>query len=199
LTLGTFPDAVEITLVVVDSHEAAIAGMRQSLSCISVPLDVAFAQTLPLGQYSLQGLGGGGYILFVRGNVFVKMTGLASCEELGVIAAEVNKFLKEREGGFESLPKPRVPETPGRVVRAGEIFELAVNVADAGSMAACTDAGIVHWIRTSGPILCLPEASFNLYYKHVRSLVVSFLFLLVSWLYHSFSMTSENSSEMAGL
>jgi hypothetical protein len=66
LTLGTLPVAVEVTLLIVDSHEAAIAGMRQSLSCISVPLDVAFAQTLLLGQYSLQGIGGGSYILFVR-------------------------------------------------------------------------------------------------------------------------------------
>jgi hypothetical protein len=147
MTLGTLPDAVEVTLLIVDSHETAIAGMRQSLSCISVPLDVGFAQTLPLGQYSLQGIGGGGYILFVRGNVFVKMTGLASCEELGVIAAEVDKFLKDREGGFKSLPKPHIPEAPGRVVKAGEIFELTIKVADVGSMAAFTDAGIVQLIE----------------------------------------------------
>jgi hypothetical protein len=144
LSLGTFPDDVEVTLVIVDSHEATVTGMRQLLSCISAPLDVVFAQTIPLGQYSLQGIGGNGYILFVRGNVFVKMTGLASCDELGVIAAEVDKFLKEREGGFEHLPKPRVPEIPDRVAKVGETFEVAVEVADVGSMTAFTDAGIVH-------------------------------------------------------
>jgi hypothetical protein len=147
LTLGTFPDAVEVTLVIVDSHEAAIAGMKETLSRISAPLDVVFAQTMPLGQYSLQGIGGGGYILFVRGNVYVKMTGLASCDELGVIAAEVDKFLKDREGGFKSLPKPRVPETPDRVVKAGETFEVAVKVADVGSMTALTYAGVVQLLE----------------------------------------------------
>jgi hypothetical protein len=123
--------------------------MRQALSCISAPLDVVFAQTAPLGQYSLQGIGGGGYILFVRGNIFVKMIGLASCEELGTIATEVDKFLKGREGSRRSLPKPRIelPETPGLVVKVGETFEVAVKVADAASMTAFTDAGIVQLLE----------------------------------------------------
>jgi hypothetical protein len=149
LTLGTFPDAVEVTLVIVDSHEAAVNRMRQTLSCISAPLDAVFARMIPLGQYSLQGIGGGGYILFVRGNVFVKMAGLASCEELSVIAAEVDRFLKEREGDPKSLPKPRIefPESPDYVVKAGETFEVAVKVADVGSMTAFTDAGIVQLLE----------------------------------------------------
>jgi hypothetical protein len=152
LTLGTFPDAMEVTLAIFDSHKAAITGMRQTLLCISAPLDVAFAQTIPLGQYSLQGVGGGGYILFVRGNVFVKMAGLTSCEELGMIAGEVDKFLKEKEGGFTSLPKPRIecPEISGRVVKVGEIFEVAVEVADAGWMTAFTDAEIAQLLEMDG-------------------------------------------------
>jgi hypothetical protein len=149
LTLGTFPDGVEVALTVVDSHEAAVAGMGRTLSSISAPLDVVFAQIFPLGQYSLQGIGGGGYILFVRGNVFVKLIGLTSCEELGVIAAEVDKFLKEREGDSLSLLRPRVgvSGTRGRVVKVGEIFDVAVKVEDAGSMAAFTDAWIAQLLE----------------------------------------------------
>jgi hypothetical protein len=75
------------------------------------------------------------------------MTGLASCEELGVIATKLDKFLNDKEGDFKSLPKPHVPEAPSRVVKAGDIFEMAVKVADIGSIAAFTDAGIVQLIE----------------------------------------------------
>jgi hypothetical protein len=123
-------------------------------------LDVVFAQTLPLGHYSLQGIGGGGYILFVRGNVFVKMIGLASCEELGVIAAEADRFLEERKGDPKSLPKPRVefPETHSRVVKVGEIFEVAIKVADARSMTAFTNAVIVQLLEVD-----VENAAFKFY------------------------------------
>jgi hypothetical protein len=147
--LGTLPDAVEVTLMVVKSHEAALAGMRQTLHCVSAPLDEVFAQTMPLGQYSLQGIGGDGYILFVRGNVFVKLTGLTSCEELGTIAIEVDKFLKAKEVGFESLSNLRVEflDTPGRVVKAGEIFEVAVKVADIGWTTAFTNVEVAQLLE----------------------------------------------------
>jgi hypothetical protein len=160
LTLGTFPDVVEVTLAIVDSHGAALARMKQAVFSISAPLDAAYEQTIPLGQYSLQGVGGGGYILFVRGNVFVKMTGLASCDELGVIATELDKFLKEREGGFKSLSRSRIefPEVPSRVVKEGETFEVTVKVTDAGSMTAFTDAGIAQLLEVD-----VQNATFKFY------------------------------------
>jgi hypothetical protein len=146
LTLDTSSDVVEVTLVILDSHEAAITRMRHALSCISAPLDVVLAQTKPLGHYSLQGIG---YAVFVRGNVFVKMTALPSYKELDTIAAEVDRYLKERAGGPKSLSKSRI-ESLGvlsRVVKVGETFEVAVKVAEAGSMTAFTNPGIVQLLE----------------------------------------------------
>lgn len=146
--VGTPPDSVEMTLVVVDSHDGALARMRTTLRCVSAPLDVVVAQEMRLGQYSLQGVGGGGYILFVRDNIFIKLTGLATSTELGTIATEVDEFLKAREGGRESIPSPRIvsPQTSRRV-KVGETFELVVEVADAGWMTAATDAAVVQLLE----------------------------------------------------
>jgi hypothetical protein len=144
LGFGTFPDAVEVTLAIVDSHEAAVTRMRRSLTYTSAPLDAA---PIPFGQYSLQD--GDSCILFVRGNVFVKITRSASCVELGTIAAEVDRFLKEREGDLKSLSKPRVESSGAhdRVVKVGETFEVAVKVVYAGSMTAFTDVGIAQLLE----------------------------------------------------
>jgi hypothetical protein len=144
LSFGTFPDAVEVTLAIVDSHEAAVTRMRRSLTYISAPLD---ATPIPLGQYSLQD--GDSCVLFVRGNVFVKITRSAACVELATIAAEIDKFLKEREGDLASLPKPRLESSGahGRVVKVGETFEVELKVVDAGSMTAFTDVGIAQLLE----------------------------------------------------
>jgi hypothetical protein len=123
--------------------------MRETLGCVSAPLDVVFVQTVALGQYSLQGVGGRGYALFIRGNVFVKLVGLASSAELCTIATAVDHFLQAREGSPESIPGPRIafPQAPSRQVGVGETFEMTVEVPDAGWMTACTNAAVVQLLE----------------------------------------------------
>jgi hypothetical protein len=87
---GNRPKAVEVTLFAADSHNTAVQAMRDKLTVVSAPLDTLFISTLRLGQRTLQGLGGRGFILFVRGNIFVQLLGLSSSEELGKVAVSVD-------------------------------------------------------------------------------------------------------------
>jgi hypothetical protein len=127
---GTQPNDVEVNLVVVDSHKAALGAMRGRLSCISAPVDEVFHQSIPLGQYSLQGTE---HVLFIRGNVFVTLTGLPSSAKLGDIAKSVDSFLEKREGDIDTVPVPTLVQKPPPIVplTIGQEFEIAVKVKDA--------------------------------------------------------------------
>jgi hypothetical protein len=127
---GAQPNDVEVNLVVVDSHEAALEAMRDMLSCVSAPLDEVFHQNIPLGQYSLQGTE---HVLFIRGNVFVTLTGLPSSAKLGDIAKSVDSFLEKREGDIDTVPVPTLVQKPPPIgpLTIGQEFEIAVKVKDA--------------------------------------------------------------------
>ncbi|KAF8584756.1 hypothetical protein K439DRAFT_1109838 [Ramaria rubella] len=148
-TFGSAPEEVEITVIVFEAHNAAIQGMRTALHSISAPLNEVFTSTLGLGQLTLEGVGGYGFILFVRDNVFVSMKGLPSSEKLGEIAAPVDAFLKKKEDDPKRIPAP--PTEPGdlptRQVQAGTEFEVAVKVANAGWMTASTDLTVVQLLE----------------------------------------------------
>ncbi|KDQ52224.1 hypothetical protein JAAARDRAFT_485542 [Jaapia argillacea MUCL 33604] len=150
--LGGEAGVVEVELVIAESHEVAVDAMRQVLSCISAPLDIIFPSNAGLGQRSLSGVGGRGYILFVRDNAFVTIQGLGSSEALKGAATLVDEFLKAAEvdgGGRVDGPIFRggVPsDQPPRKVTLGEIFEVVVPVDDAGWMEASTDIGMVQLV-----------------------------------------------------
>lgn len=144
---GTRPKAVEVTLFAADSFKAAVQAMRDSLATVSAPLDKVFISTLRLGQRTLQGVGGRGFILFVRGNVFVRLVGLASSEELGKVAVDVDSFLKEKQTGSPPLPKIDQPNIPSRQVAVGEDLEVVIEVVDAAWMTASVDASILQLLE----------------------------------------------------
>ena len=144
------PDGVEVTLFSADTHETAVQRMRNALSVISAPLDMLFISTLRLGQCTLEAVGGRGLILFVRGNVFIELVGMASSEELGKVAVEVDRFLKERETDpSSSIARPLIQlEQPShRRVRTGETFEIVVAVAEVGWMTAHSHAMVAQLLE----------------------------------------------------
>ncbi|KDQ55468.1 hypothetical protein JAAARDRAFT_37482 [Jaapia argillacea MUCL 33604] len=153
LTRG--PDMLEITICVCEEHEAALGAMRESLGCISAPLDTVFPSNVGLGQRGLMGRGGGGYILFVRGNVFVTLRGLQSSSQLKDLAAHIDHCLKAEEiPGNDRIRRPILrTQIPARQVKAGQPFEIVVPVEEAGWMDAKTDLRFIQLLdvdRKSG-------------------------------------------------
>ncbi|KDQ55471.1 hypothetical protein JAAARDRAFT_79859 [Jaapia argillacea MUCL 33604] len=147
--LGSKASVVEIDLDVAETHDAALDAMRATLSCISAPLDVIFPSNAGLGQRSLSGAGGRGYILFVRDNVFVTLQGMASSKALKEIAAFVEQSLKDDEvdvGGRLDAPILR-GEVHSRQVKLGETFEVSAPVEKAGWMDATTDLRMIQLIN----------------------------------------------------
>jgi hypothetical protein len=116
--------------------------MKVALWSFSAPLHTIFAQKLCLGQFCLQGIAGNGRFLFVRGNVLVKLTGLANSEDLGRIAVEVDKFLADRHVPVDSILGPRVSceQISPRRVKVGETFEVVMDVVDVGWMTASANS-----------------------------------------------------------
>ncbi|KAF8585168.1 hypothetical protein K439DRAFT_1616127 [Ramaria rubella] len=144
---GSTPHAVDVTLVVADSHDAAVQRMKGAVGGISAPLDDVFASTLPLGQYSLQGVGGYGFILFVRDNLFVSMKDSIREGKLGEVATAVDTFLKGIEGDSSSLPRPLIEQLPSRRVQAEKEFEISVQVSKVGWMSASVNLAVAQLLE----------------------------------------------------
>lgn len=129
LDFGIHLHTVEVTLFTGNSHNTALCRMREAVGSISAPLDGVYAP-ICLGQHALQAVGGYGYILFVRDNIFIELVGLASSEELSKIAVDADEFLKGGEGVIES---PRIAQ--GKV---GEEFKVVdVTEFEAGGPHPC--------------------------------------------------------------
>ncbi|KDQ55476.1 hypothetical protein JAAARDRAFT_195846 [Jaapia argillacea MUCL 33604] len=147
--LGSDSSMVEIELHVTETPDAAVGAMQEALSCVSAPLDVIFPSNSGLGQCSLSGVGGRGYILFVRDNVFVTLQGMASSEDLKEIAGFVDQSLKDDEVDVGvQLEAPILRgEVQGRQVKSGEIFEVTAPVEKAGWMDASVDLRMIQLIN----------------------------------------------------
>jgi hypothetical protein len=147
--LGNRPAAVEVTLFSGNSHSDALQAMKDALDRFSAPLNLIFISRMHIGQYTLQAVGGRGNILFVRNNVFVQLVGLSSSKELGVVAEDVDGFLKERGKDADRIAHPRIThkQLPRHRVKIGESFEVAVAVAEVGWMTASTDAAVVQLLE----------------------------------------------------
>ncbi|KDQ55473.1 hypothetical protein JAAARDRAFT_195844 [Jaapia argillacea MUCL 33604] len=148
--LGSDSSMVEIELYVAKTNDAAVAAMQEALSCVSAPLYTIFPSNAGLGQRSLSGVGGHGYILFVRDNVFVTLQGMASSYDLEKeIAGFVDQSLKDDE--VDEGGQLEVPIVSGKVsdrqVKSGETFEVTVPVEKAGWMDASVDLRMIQLIN----------------------------------------------------
>jgi hypothetical protein len=191
--------AVELNATVLKLHEAAVEAMRATVQSIQAPLDIVLAQKLRLGQRSLSGVGGTGFILFVCGNVFVRLEGLDNSEELGKIATDLDGFLKEREGDSKDVPSPSIPELPQQEAVVGTFFKISVNVADVGYMTAVSDASIVQLIEVEQEHATFEffanapgNAEVQLVFVHADTLQVATAVVHVEFGEPTFRMTSHS-------
>ena len=142
---GDRPKGVEITLFAADSHDTAVQSMKDALAAISAPLKELFESTLKLGQYTLNAVteAGLGLVLFVRGNVFIQLVGMASSKELGKVVVAVDGFLKKSEGKTGTVPTITKPNSPARQLKLGEKITVTIDVKEAGWMSVYSDSMVL--------------------------------------------------------
>jgi hypothetical protein len=145
---GPPPEGVEVALHARGSHGAALRAMKDKLHTISAPLDSLFVP-IRIGQRGLKAVGPRGLVYFVRNNVFVCLSGRGSSEELGEVTDEIDKYLKEREGDIDSVPRPRLASAlPDRQVKLGETFEIKIDAPDVGWVHPISDPTFAQLIET---------------------------------------------------
>jgi hypothetical protein len=145
---GTPPEGVEIGLHATGSHGEALHAMKNKLHSISAPLESLFVP-IRIGQRGLKAVGPRGLIYFVRHNIFVNLSGKSSSEELSEIAEEIDKYLKEREGDIDSVPRPRLGSSlPDRRVELGETFDITLDAPDVGWVHPISDSTFAQLVET---------------------------------------------------
>lgn len=174
-TFGTSPHDVDVTMGVFDAPDAAVHSMRDALGCISAPLDKVLVSKLHLGQRTLQGAGGPGYILFVRDNIFVTLRGMASSDELGAVAVEIDGHFKARQGDTrQQVPGPVIGRKPfeEHQVQVGSKFEVAIEVQHAGWMTAVVNSVAIQLLEVDKA-----HAKFTFYAVSPGTTEVRFVFV----------------------